>query len=195
MKKPPSTVLGWREWVRLPGLGVDAIKVKLDTGARTSSLHAFDMERFDLDEAPMVRFEIHPRQRSSDDAVQVEAEVVDERLVRNSGGGQELRPVIETLVQVGDKSWPIELTLTRRDEMGFRMLLGRQALRKRAVVDPGSSYRAGRKPPRSGPSAPESDRKGTKRRTRETKRGRTRGKRRAEGQGRRDVTEDTGDET
>lgn len=144
--KPPSTTMGWREWVGLPDLGVDAIKVKLDTGARTSSLHAFDMERFERDGTPMVRFEVHPRQRSSDDAVRTEAEVVDERLVRNSGGGQELRPVIETVVRIGDQTWPIELTLTRRDEMGFRMLLGRQALRKRVLVDPGSSYRAGRRP-------------------------------------------------
>lgn len=145
-KKPPSRILGWREWVGLPELGVDAIKVKLDTGARTSSLHAFDIERFDRDGTPMARFEIHPRQRSGADAIQVEVEVVDERLVRDSGGRQELRPVIETEIQVGDETWPIELTLTRRDEMGFRMLLGRQALRKRAVVDPGSSFRAGRQP-------------------------------------------------
>jgi hypothetical protein len=97
----------------------------------------------------MVRFEIHPHQRSSDDAIRVEAEVVDERWVRNSGGQRELRPVIETVVRIGKKRWRIELTLTRRDDMGFRMLLGRQALRKRALVDPGKSYRAGSKP-RSG---------------------------------------------
>lgn len=147
-KRRPRTALGWREWAGLPELGVDAIKVKLDTGARTSSLHAFDLTRFDREGAPMVRFEVHPRQRTSDDAIEVEAEVVDERWVRNSGGGRELRPVIETDVQIGDETWPIELTLTRRDEMGFRMLLGRQALRKRAVVDPGSSFLAGKKPRR-----------------------------------------------
>ena len=141
-KKPPIT-LGWREWIALPELGVDAVKAKLDTGARTSSLHAFDMVRYEEDGRPMVRFEIHPRQRSSAEAVEVEAEVVDERWVRNSGGARELRPVIETDVLVGSERWPIELTLTRRDEMGFRMLLGRQALRKRALVDSGGSYRAG----------------------------------------------------
>lgn len=139
-------VLGWREWVGLPDLRVDAIKVKLDTGARTSSLHAFDMVRFHRKGAAMVRFEIHPRQRSRADMVEVEAELVDERWVRNSGGERELRPVIETDIRIGADTWPIELTLTRRDAMGFRMLLGRQALRKRAVVDPGSSFRAGRKP-------------------------------------------------
>ena len=143
-RRPPPEVLGWREWASLPDFGVDAIKVKLDTGARTSSLHAFDLTRFDRDGRTMVRFEVHPVQRSADDVVIVEAEVVDERWVRNSGGGRELRPVIETTVGIGERSWPIELTLTRRDEMGFRMLLGRQALKKRALVDPGRSFRAGR---------------------------------------------------
>jgi len=141
--EPPSQVLGWREWAGLPAFGVEAIKVKLDTGARTSSLHAFGMERFERDGVPMVRFEIHPHQRSAKEPVDAEAEVVDERWVRNSGGARELRPVIETDVQIGDDRWPIELTLTRRDEMGFRMLLGRQAVKGRAVVDPGSSFRAG----------------------------------------------------
>lgn len=122
--------------------------MKLDTGARTSSLHAFDMVRFERDGKPMVRFEIHPHQRSSKGAVGVEVEVVDKRWVRNSGGGRELRPVIETEVRIGDVTWPIELTLTRRDQMGFRMLLGRQALRKRALVDPGGSFRAGPRPGR-----------------------------------------------
>jgi hypothetical protein len=131
---------------------VEAIKVKLDTGARTSSLHAFALRRFERGGTSMVRFEIHPHQRSSDDAIRVEAEVVDERWVRNSGGQRELRPVIETVVRIGKKRWRIELTLTRRDDMGFRMLLGRQALRKRALVDPGRSYRAGSKP-RSGGGA------------------------------------------
>lgn len=146
--KRPPTVLGWREWVGLPRLGVESIKVKLDTGARTSSLHAFDLFRFDRDGKPMVRFEVHPRQRSSDGAVGVEAEVIDERWIRNSGGGRELRPVIETEIRIGDATWPIELTLTRRDQMGFRMLLGRQALRRRALVDPGRSFRAGPRPAR-----------------------------------------------
>lgn len=143
---PPARTLGWREWVALPDLGVEAIKAKLDTGARTSSLHAFGMERFEEGDRPMVRFEIHPRQRSDAGSVEVEVEVVDERWVRNSGGTRELRPVIVTDIRVGDDRWTIELTLTRRDEMGFRMLLGRQALRRRAVVDPGTSYRAGQRP-------------------------------------------------
>ena len=137
--------LGWREWASLPELGIDRIKAKLDTGARTSALHAFDLERFDRGGTEMVRFEIHPEQRTADGAVTVERPVFDERWVRNSGGERELRPVIHTVVAIGDRTWPIELTLTRRDEMGFRMLLGRQALRKRALVDPGRSFRAGRR--------------------------------------------------
>jgi hypothetical protein len=100
----------------------------------------------------MVRFTVHPVQRSSTHVIQVEAELHEERLVRNSGGGQELRPVIMTVIQVGEDRWPIELTLTRRDHMGFRMLLGRQTIRGRAVVDPGSSFRAGRRP--TGPDSP-----------------------------------------
>lgn len=142
--RTPSLALGWREWIQLPDLGVRKIKAKLDTGARTSALHAFGIREFVRDGVEMVRFEIHPVQRSAAAAVQAEAVVVDHRTVKNSGGHQEVRPVIKTVVHIGDKAWPIELTLTRRDEMGFRMLLGRQALRGRAVVDPGRSFRAGR---------------------------------------------------
>lgn len=144
-KRPPPEILGWREWATLPELGISAIKVKLDTGARTSSLHAFDLTAFERNGTRMVRFEVHPHQRSAAGAVEVEAAVVDERWVRNSGGQTELRPVIETTLGIGDHEWPIELALTRRDQMGFRMLLGRQALKNRAIVDPGKSYRAGRR--------------------------------------------------
>ena len=143
-RREPLETLGWREWAGLPDLGVARIKAKLDTGARTSALHAFDLERFERDGVDMVRFEIHPKQRSASGAVVAEGAVIDERWVRNSGGQRELRPVIQTTVAIGARAWPIELTLTRRDEMGFRMLLGRQALRRRALVDPGRSYRAGR---------------------------------------------------
>ncbi len=140
---PPDT-LGWREWASLPDLGIERIKVKLDTGARTSSLHAFGIEQFEREGTGLVRFQIHPNQRSAKGSVTVEAPVIDERWVRNSGGQRELRPVIETTLGLGDRSWSIELTLTRRDEMGFRMLLGRQALRTRVLVDSGRSYRARR---------------------------------------------------
>ena len=139
--KPKPILLGWREWVALPDLGVQRIKAKLDTGARTSSLHAFHMHRYTSDGQDMVRFEVHPVQRSRAATVEVEAPVLEERTVRNSGGGQEVRPVIETTLQVAGRRWPIELTLTRRDEMGFRMLLGRQALRGRVTIDPAASFR------------------------------------------------------
>ena len=124
----------------LPELGVSLIKAKLDTGARTSSLHAFRLKRFSLDGVEMVRFEIHPLQRTTQQAVTVEAEVLDEREVRSSSGHEELRPFIRTSIEIGGQRWPIHLSLTRRDAMGFRMLLGRQALRGRALVDPGTSF-------------------------------------------------------
>jgi hypothetical protein len=146
-RRPPPDTLGWREWATLPDLGIETIKVKLDTGARTSSLHAVDLTRFERDGREWLRFGVHPNQRSVRNVVYAEAEMVDERWVRNSGGHRELRPVIETRIGIGGASWDIELTLTRRDEMGFRMLLGRQALRGRAVVDPSGSYRAGRPRP------------------------------------------------
>ena len=141
-KTKPLPVIGWREWVRLPDLGIDAIKAKVDTGARTSSLHAFNLKEFERDGKTYARFVVHPAQRSVKGSVSVEAEVVDRRAVRNPGGvGRvELRPVITTEVEIGADRWPIEITLTRRDEMGFRMLLGRQAVRRRFVVDVGRSF-------------------------------------------------------
>jgi hypothetical protein len=133
-------VIGWREWVNLPDLGVDTIKAKIDTGARSSALHAFDLQHFERDGVAMVRFQAHPMQRDDRHVIAVEAALLDQRVVRSSVGHEQLRPVIETSVQVGDQVWPIELTLTRRDAMGFRLLLGRQALRHRFWVDPGQSY-------------------------------------------------------
>ncbi len=133
-------ILGWREWITLPDLKVPRIKVKIDTGARSSSLHAFDIESFEERGQAMVRFQIHPRQRDTRQTIIAEALILDHREVRNSGGKAELRPVINTCVQIGDRLWPIELTLTNRDAMGFRMLLGRQAIRRHFLVDPGRSY-------------------------------------------------------
>lgn len=132
--------LGWREWLRLPELGVPALKAKIDTGARSSTLHAFDVTEFARDGRRWVRFKVHPVQRSARHTVEAEAELHDERLIRDSGGKEQLRPVILTAVEVDGERWPIELTLTNRDAMGFRMLLGRQAIRGRFVVDAGRSY-------------------------------------------------------
>lgn len=148
-KRPPSErpVVGWREWVELPELGVDRIKAKIDTGARTSSLHAFGLERFRRDGREMVRFEAHPLQRDTSVRIPVEAELVDRRSVRSSTGTETVRPVIETDVTLLGQRWPIELSLIRRDLMGFRMLLGRQAIRGRFVVDPGRSFLGGKPEP------------------------------------------------
>jgi len=147
----PLWVIGWREWLALPDLGIPEIKAKIDSGARSSALHAFDVERFRRDGKAMVRFRVHPYQRDSRRGRVAEAELLDERSVRNSGGHVERRPVIVTTAALGGRGFSIELTLTNRDEMGFRMLLGRQALRRRFLVDVGGSFLAGR-PPRPGRS-------------------------------------------
>lgn len=136
----PKATVGWREWVSLPDLDVPVIKAKVDTGARTSALHADDVEFTRRAGHRYVRFTVSPLQRSSHDRVRVEALLLEERRVRSSNGQQELRPVIRTTLQVGDQQWPIELTLTKRDVMGFRMLLGREAMRGRVVVDPQRSF-------------------------------------------------------
>jgi hypothetical protein len=138
--------LGWREWVSLPELGLEDIKAKVDTGARTSALHAFEVRQFDIDGRQRLEFKMHPRQHDNDTVVVCQADVLDERVVRDSGGHAEKRWVIETPVTIGDKSWPIEMTLTARDDMLFRMLLGRTAIRNRAVVDPARSYLVGKEP-------------------------------------------------
>ncbi|MGD9501038.1 MAG: ATP-dependent zinc protease [Methyloceanibacter sp.] len=140
-KQPPT--IGWREWAALPDLGIGAIKAKVDTGARTSALHAYKIAPFRRAGALWVRFELHPLQRSDAMKVACEARAIDERTVRNSGGGVEHRYIIETRLQLGDRIWPIELALANRDQMGFRMLLGRTALEHRVLVEPGRSYLLG----------------------------------------------------
>jgi len=137
------TIIGWREWAGLPELGVARIKAKIDTGARSSAVHAFRIEPFQLKGAPWVAFELHPVQRDSRTIVSAKAAVVDRRAVRSSGGHSTMRYVIETPLVLGTELWPIELTLVGRDEMGFRMLIGRTAMKGRLLVQPDASFRAG----------------------------------------------------
>jgi hypothetical protein len=135
-------IVGWREWVSLPELGVTAIKAKIDTGARSSALHVLNIEPFTDRGISAIRFEIPPDRQDTMNVVLTQAEVLDQREVRNSGGQTEVRYAILTLVEIQGIRWPIELTLTNREAMGFRMLLGRQAVRDRFLVDPGRSFLA-----------------------------------------------------
>lgn len=142
-KKP---IVGWREWVSLPDLGIDWMKAKVDTGARSSSLHAHDVEHFERDGAPWLRFVVLPWQGSDLDATVVEAPLHESREVRSSTGETQIRPVVRTTVRVAGVEHPVDVTLTDRSGMRFRMLLGREAVRRRFLVDPGRSYRGGKAP-------------------------------------------------
>lgn len=135
-----AKLVGWREWVSLPNLGVERVKVKVDTGARTSAVHASDVEVFDRDGQEWVRFQLQPLQDNQHLRVACEEPVAEWRTIRDSGGHEERRIIIVTDIQVDDEVWPIELSLTDREHMGFRMLLGRRAIRNRFYVDPTQSF-------------------------------------------------------
>ena len=142
--KPDLPVIGWREWVGLSDLSIKRIKAKVDSGARSSSLHAYDLEEFERDGQKFVRFKVHPVQRNSKKVIEAEAKVLEYRSVRSSSGKASMRPVIVTNLTMLGQTWPIELTLANRDDMGFRMLLGREAFRGRFLVDAGQSYFGGK---------------------------------------------------
>jgi hypothetical protein len=142
-KREPKMIIGWREWLALPELNIPAIKAKIDTGAKTSALHAFDVAPFEQDGIRFVSFNIHPLQGNDKIVIPCTAPLVDRRKVTNSGGQSQKRYVIGTTLQIAGRSWPIELTLTNRDEMKFRMLLGRNAMSGKLIVDPHLSMQAG----------------------------------------------------
>ncbi|WYD81419.1 MAG: RimK/LysX family protein [Candidatus Electrothrix gigas] len=143
-RKTELPVIGWREWVKLPTLGIDKIKVKVDSGARSSSIQAVNLKIFDRDGEQWVRFKIHPIQRSIKDTVETEAKILEFRSVKSSNGVAKIRPVILADVELLGQVWQVELTLASRDNMGFRMLLGREAFRDRFLIDGGKSYYGGR---------------------------------------------------
>lgn len=142
--KDPDRLItvGWREWVGLPELGIAEINAKVDTGARTSVLHALNLHSFRRNGEPWARFDVFPIQDKSVPVVRCEAPVRDHREVKNSKGHKDLRVVVETSLSIAGQQWPIEVTLTNRRDMRFRMLLGRTALRGKILVDPDGSFLA-----------------------------------------------------
>ena len=134
------TLIGWREWIVFPDFESAEVKAKIDTGARTSAIHADNVEAVERNGEAFVSFIIHPNQNDSENTVACVAPLIERREITDSGGKTEERFVVRTLVRLGDQTWPIELSLTDRDSMGFRMLLGRTALKRRFLVQPDRSF-------------------------------------------------------
>ncbi|MGI9627362.1 MAG: ATP-dependent zinc protease family protein [Longimicrobiales bacterium] len=169
-RKRTKPVIGWKEWVSFPDLGVVGIRSKVDTGARTSALHATNVREYEVDGTPWVRFTVHCELGATDEEVTIELPLLERRPVRDSGGREEVRPVVNARVELGGRQWDIEVTLTRRDDMEFNMLLGRRAVRGKFLIDPRRVYMLGV------PDAPEPKRKkSTKKKKKSTKRKSTKG--------------------
>lgn len=143
-KSKQLPIIGWREWLILPDLNIPRIKVKVDTGARTSALHAFWIETYKKNRQQRIKFAIHPDQYSTEEVIECDVQVKDRRVVTDSGGHKQRRYVIETTVCLGPHTFVAEMTLTSRDTMRFRMLLGRTAINGRFLVDSNASYLQGR---------------------------------------------------
>lgn len=135
-----KVIIGCEEWCQLPDLDIPAIKARVDSGAKTSALHAFNIHPFKKNGKPWVSFEVHPLQKDRNTVIRCEREVLDKRRVKSSSGVAETRYVIASNIRVGDKTWEVELTLSNRDSMGYRMLLGREAMNGRVLVDPELSF-------------------------------------------------------
>lgn len=137
-------LIGWREWIAIPDLGIHQIKAKVDTGAKTSTLHAEDIRIFRKGSKRFVRFKVRPFQRNSEFEISAKCDLVEKRQVRSSTGIETIRPVILIPILMAGEMWPVEITLVNRDMMGFRMLLGREAIRSRFIVDPERSFLLGK---------------------------------------------------
>lgn len=142
--KTPKVLIGWQEWCALSKLHMPAIKAKIDTGAKTSALHASEIRPFHRHGELFVHFVVQPLQRTNKFARECTAPVVDQRTVMNSGGHKELRYIITTTITLGQLTWELELSLTNRDPMAFRMLLGRDALKGHSTIDPGKTLCQGK---------------------------------------------------
>jgi len=148
------SVIGWREWFSIPALGIPHIKAKIDTGARTSALHTFELNVYQGDSGKeRAKFRVHPLQKNLDYVVECDCELLDKRSVKDSGGHEEIRPFVRLPVTLGEHTWEINVSLTNRDNMKFRMLLGRTAMAKRFLVNPALSYQLGPPPGASGSTA------------------------------------------
>jgi ribosomal protein S6--L-glutamate ligase len=132
----PKMVIGSDEWCAFPSLNIPAIKARVDSGAKTSSMHAINILRFTRESKNWVSFEVHPLQKNRKVTVHCEAPLIDQRIIKSSSGDKEQRPVIRVPLSLGEKSWEVEVTLTNRDSMGYRMLLGREAMNGRILIDP-----------------------------------------------------------